>query len=186
MTGPGRSDHVPIPIQSGIPMTRQQRVSNVAAISTQPAPEHRGQRLHQAGEAPPQSRADVPAVSYGGCRAAVPARTRFWRPNNSISIQPSAPWITARVAIRTGGCFREGQRPSNPTRGRHHPNWSAVALATLGTVAISLILVAGRHGHILGTSGHGASLQAMLRSIRRTKLRAPTSVFSPASGGPGA
>ena len=49
-------------------------------------------------------------------------------------------------------------------------------------VSLSLILVVGRHGHILGASGLHGSLQAMLRVIRRTKLKAPASVFRRALG----
>ena len=46
-------------------------------------------------------------------------------------------------------------------------------------VSISLILVAGRDGHPLHRWGSAHRVQAILRAIRRTKLRAPASVFSP-------
>ncbi len=51
-----------------------------------------------------------------------------------------------------------------------------------GAVSVSLIWVPGRVLGCLRTRGPPASLQALTRALRRTKWRAPASVFSPRAG----
>ena len=92
---------------------------------------------------------------------------------------PSKSSKTVRSTILVGGptCTVDRTDPSRAILSLTRPDKKLSS--GIGTVSISLILVAGCPGPILRTSGLPASRQAMPRAIRRTKLRAPASVFSP-------
>ena len=92
---------------------------------------------------------------------------------------PSKSSKTVRSTMLVGGptCTVDRTDPSRAILSLTRPDKKLSS--GIGTVSISLILVAGCPGPILRTSGLPASRQAMPRAIRRTKLRAPASDFSP-------